>query len=68
MKGIKSARGLMWIKYNFSGAKEANSYNLGWFQGKQRNWVFATKSDFLLPRSLQPNVVDLRYFKLIKFC
>ena len=30
----------------------------------QRNWVFVTNSDFLIPISLQPNVVDLRYFKL----
>ena len=29
-----------------------------------RNWVFATNSDFLITISLQPNVVDLRYFKL----
>ena len=28
----------------------------------QRNWVFATNSDFLIPLSLQPNVLDLRYF------
>ena len=30
----------------------------------QRNWVFATNSDFLFIISLEPNVVDLRYFKL----
>ena len=30
----------------------------------ERNWVFVTNSDFLIPISLQPNVVDLRYFKL----
>ena len=30
----------------------------------KRNWVFATNSDFLIPIYLQPNVVDLRYFKL----
>ena len=29
-----------------------------------RNWVFATNSDVLIPVSLQPNVVDLRNFKL----
>ena len=29
----------------------------------ERNWVFATNSDFLIPISLQPNVVTLRYFK-----
>ena len=28
------------------------------------NWVSATNSDFLIPLSLQPNVVDLRYFTL----
>ena len=32
---------------------------IGW-----RNWVFATKSDFLIPIPLQRNVVNLRYFKL----
>ena len=30
---------------------------------KQRNLVFATNSDFLIPTSLQPNVVDLSNFK-----
>ena len=30
----------------------------------QRNWVFATNSVFVKPISLQPNGVDLRYFKL----
>ena len=31
---------------------------------RQRNWVFATNSDFLITISLEPNVTDLRYFKL----
>ena len=30
----------------------------------QRNWVFATNSDFLITISSEPNAVDLRYFKL----
>ena len=30
----------------------------------ERNWVFATNSDFKIPISLKPNVVDRRYFKL----
>ena len=30
----------------------------------QRNWVFATNSEILIPISLQPNVVELRYCKL----
>ena len=30
----------------------------------KRNWVFATNSDFLISISLEPNVVDPRYFKL----
>ena len=30
----------------------------------QRNWVFATNSDFLITISLEPNAADLRYFKL----
>ena len=28
----------------------------------------ATNSDFIIPLSLQPNVVDLRYLKLYEFC
>ena len=31
---------------------------------RQRNWVFATNSDFLITITLEPNVADLRYFKL----
>ena len=34
------------------------------FANTERNWAFVTNSDFLIPISLQPNVVDLRYFKL----
>ena len=30
----------------------------------QRNWAFAINSDFIIPISLQPYVVDPRYFKL----
>ena len=30
----------------------------------QRNRVVVTNSDFLIPISLQPNVVDLKYFNL----
>jgi len=30
----------------------------------ERNRVFATTPDFLIPSSLKHNVVDLRYFKL----
>ena len=30
----------------------------------ERKWVFATNSDFLIPISLQPYVVDTSYFKL----
>ena len=33
----------------------------------QRNWLFATNSDFLIPISLEANVVNLWYFKLIFF-
>ena len=29
----------------------------------QRNWVFATNSYFIIPISLQSNVIDLRYLK-----
>ena len=30
----------------------------------ERNWVFATNSYFIITISLEPNVADLRYFKL----
>ena len=30
----------------------------------QSHWAFATNSDFLIPISVQPDVIDLRYFKL----
>ena len=30
----------------------------------QRNWVFDTNSDFIITLSLEPNVADLRYFKI----
>ena len=30
-----------------------------------RNWVFATNSDFPIPKTLPPDCVDLWYFKLI---
>ena len=33
-----------------------------------RNWVFATNFDFLIPISLQHNLVNLRYFKLYEIC
>ena len=31
----------------------------------ERNWVFETNSDFLITISLEPDVADLRYFKLL---
>ena len=34
----------------------------------ERNWVFFINSDFLILISLQPDFVDLRYFKLCNFC
>ena len=30
----------------------------------ERNWVFATNSNFLIPTYLQPDYVNFRYFKL----
>ena len=33
-------------------------------QGRQWKWVFVTNSDFIITKSLEPNVTDLRYFKL----
>ena len=33
----------------------------------QRNWVFATTSNFVIPISYQPDGVYLRYFKLRLF-
>ena len=37
------------------------------FSYKQRNWVCVTNSFFLIPISLEPKDVNLRYFKLILF-
>ena len=61
-------------KSNWIYNKALHSYIIvrGAFQGKTqfssdifiRNWVFGTNSDFIITISLQPNVVDLRYFKL----
>ena len=31
----------------------------------ERNWVFDTNFNFLIPKYLQTNVVDLKYFKLL---
>ena len=31
---------------------------------KTQSYFIATNSDFIIPISLQPNVVDLKYFKL----
>jgi len=31
----------------------------------QRNWVLATNSDFLIPISFEPYIINLWYFKLI---
>ena len=42
-----------------------NAWNVqfGFMKCNKRNWVFVTNSDFLIP-SFQPNIIDLRYFKL----
>ena len=40
------------------------SYSLNMSFIANKNWFFATNSDFLIPKSLQPNVVDPWYFKL----
>ena len=34
---------------------------------KERNWVFATNSEFIIPISLEFNVANLWYFKLTLF-
>ena len=41
--------------------------NLGTFISKERNWVFAKNLNFLTPISLQPDGVNLWYFKLRLF-
>ena len=33
----------------------------------ERNWVFVTNSNFLIPTSMELNVVDFWYFKIKKF-
>jgi len=35
--------------------------------GLERSWVLATSSDFLIPLSFEPYVVNLWYFKLVIF-
>ena len=42
----------------------SNKRQIGGINRVQRNWVFATNSDFLITISLEPNVEDPRYFKL----
>ena len=44
-----------------------NSFNKETEKIQQRNWVFSTSSEFIIPISLEPNVVNLWYFKLILF-
>ncbi len=53
------------IVISFRGAPSPSpSHSAGWNQNeKQRNWVFATSSKFLIPKSLQLDVANLRYFK-----
>ena len=43
---------------------DVKKLNKEWKVRKKRNWVFATNSNFPIVITLQPNVVDLRYFKL----
>ena len=40
---------------------------LGTYFSKEKNWVFATSSNVLIPISLQPDLVNLWYFKLSLF-
>ena len=65
---------LHFLKYHWYILWGINSRGGGWTTGselrhsldsKQRNWVFATNSNIPIPISWQPNVVDLRYFKLL---
>ena len=42
----------------------AKMTKLSWKYFEQRNWVFATNSNMLIPMSLQPDGVCLWYFKL----
>ena len=54
-------------QWAFSGINqrmEQKSFWICYAQPQEWNWLFGTNSDFLIPISLQPNFVDLRYFKL----
>ena len=51
-------------KYSLTVANLKTNYFLPTENFVQRSWVFATNSDFLITISLEPNDVDLRYFKL----
>ena len=51
-----------WIRYAF--ILFIFNFHLWLLCNGERNWVFATNSDFLITISLEQNVANLRYFKL----
>ena len=59
--GAKINFDFKWIKFIPEWIKFIPEWNK---KAEERNKVFVTNSDFLSPISLQPNVLDLRYFKL----
>ena len=57
--------------YESKNLKTGSNYDFGFCLSKlrllikisQRNWLFVTNSEFIIPMSLEPNVVHLWYFK-----
>jgi len=55
---------IAWYVYYINIEQYLNvSFTLRKFESIERNWDFATNSDFLIPLSLQPNVADIQYLK-----
>ena len=61
-RGYKGG-GVLWI-FNCGVMRKYQKYKYKIKIHDERNWVFATNFDFIILIYLQPNVEDLRYFKL----
>ena len=58
---ILSIKYIVLTNINYVESKQYTNENIGKWK---RYWVFYTNSDFLIPITLQPNCIDLRYFQL----
>ena len=52
------------VRAEYSDNFQSSFYIVDIFFWEIRNWVFATNSNFLIPISIEPDVVDFWYFKL----